>query len=250
MNQRFPRALGFLEPVQIFDGPHGLPQIFLKLATVKRDSPIAVVGSKIAPARFLLFGLVFVVTTTLTGVLLIEWRAAMLMGFDVAALAFFASALPLLNDDVGTMRRTAHTNDANRKALLAITVLITLVILFAIGTLIAGKEALRWHGTALIVGTLALTWTFANTVYALHYAHLYYLPGPAGDRRGLDFPNTTEPDYWDFLYFSLTLGMTFQTSDVTIKDAHMRRVVLGHSLAAFTFNMGILAFTVNALGGL
>jgi uncharacterized membrane protein len=29
----------------------------------------------------------------------------------------------------------------------------------------------------------------------------------------------------------------------------MRRVVLGHSLAAFLFNMGILAFTVNAIGG-
>ncbi len=217
---------------------------------VKPSSLPAVVGSKIAPARFLLFGLVLVATMVIAGALFTEWRTALLVGFDAAALAFFAVALPLLNDDAGTMRRTAHANDANRRALLAITVLITLVILFAIGTLIAGKEALRWQGTVLIVVTLALAWIFANTVYALHYAHLYYLPGLDGDRRGLDFPGVTEPDYWDFLYFSLTLGMTFQTSDVTIQGAHMRRVVLGHSLAAFTFNMGILAFTVNALGGL
>ena len=44
--------------------------------------------------------------------------------------------------------------------------------------------------------------------------------------------------------------MTFQTSDVAITAGHIRRVVLGQSLAAFLFNMGILAFTINALGGL
>ena len=63
-------------------------------------------------------------------------------------------------------------------------------------------------------------------------------------------PGTQHPNYWDFLYFSFTLGMTFQTSDIAISGTHLRRVVLGHSMIAFLFNMGILAFTVNALGGL
>ncbi|HRQ87311.1 MAG TPA: DUF1345 domain-containing protein [Bacteroidia bacterium] len=207
-------------------------------------------GRNIAPARFLVFGAVFVVISVIAGVLLRDSRTALLLGFDAAALVFFASVLPLLNDDAGRMRHTAQVNDANRPALLAIMVLISLVILFAIGTLIAGKEALHWPELTLIVGTLVLAWFFANVIYTLHYAHLYYLPGDDGDRGGLDFPNTTEPDYWDFLYFSFTLGMTFQTSDVTINGAHIRRVVLGHSMAAFLFNMGILAFTVNALGGL
>ncbi|HEX2746423.1 MAG TPA: DUF1345 domain-containing protein [Verrucomicrobiales bacterium] len=207
-------------------------------------------GRKIAPARFLLFGGTFIVISSITGVLLPDWRSALLIGFDTAALVFLALALPLLKHDARTMRHSAQVNDANRAALLAITILISVVILFAIGTLIAGREALHWKRLALIVGTLALTWFFANTVYALHYAHLYYLPGDSGDRGGLDFPNTTEPDYWDFLYFSFTLGMTFQTSDVTINGAHIRKVVLGHSMAAFLFNMGVLAFTVNALGGL
>lgn len=207
-------------------------------------------GKRIAPARFLLFGTVFVVASAIAGVLLPDWRLALPIGFDLAALVFLASVLPLLNDNTGAMRRTAQINDANRPALLAITVLISIVILFSIGTLIASKEALHWQGLALIVGTLALTWFFANTVYALHYAHLFYLTGTDGDRGGLDFPHAREPDYWDFLYFSFTLGMTFQTSDVTINGAHMRKVALGHSMAAFLFNMGILAFTVNALGGL
>ena len=79
----------------------------------------------------------------------------------------------------------------------------------------------------LIVATLALAWLFANMVFTLHYAHLYYLQKGGRDRGGIQVPGVKEPDYWDFLYFAFTLGMTFQTSDVTISDAHVRRVVLG-----------------------
>lgn len=211
----------------------------------------AELGRRIAPPRFLVFGASFLICSAVAGTYVVpDWRLSILIGFDIAALVFFASALPLLNDNTATMRRTAETNDGNRPALLAITVLISIVILFAVGTLIAGRQTLRWDGVALIVGTLALTWLFANTVFALHYAHLYYLPSDGGDRGGLEVPGTTTPGYWDFLYVSFTLGMTFQTSDVTISGAHMRKVVLGHSMAAFIFNMGILAFTVNAIGGL
>ncbi|QIF02279.1 DUF1345 domain-containing protein [Roseimicrobium sp. ORNL1] len=203
----------------------------------------------VAPPRFLLFGAIFVCTAALAGVLWSDPRTALLGGFDAAALIFLVSLLPLLNDDAGKMRHAAQVNDVNRPAMLAITVLISLVLLFAIGTLIASKDSHPWQEVTLVVGTLVLAWFFANTVYALHYAHLYYLPGDNGDRKGLGFPNTTEPDYWDFLYFSFTLGMTFQTSDVSIHGPHLRKVVLGHSMAAFLFNMGILAFTVNALAG-
>ena len=207
-------------------------------------------GKTIAPPRFLLFGVVFVLATIFAGIRMSDPRIALLIGFDLAALAFFGAVAPLLNDDTPTMRRTAQANDANRVALLAITVLLSIVILFAIAKLIVSGESLQWSGITLIVSTLGLSWLFANTVFALHYAHLYYLEANGGDRGGLQFPGTKYPDYWDFLYFSLTLGMTFQTSDVTIDGAHVRRVVLGHSMAAFLFNMGILAFTVNALGGL
>lgn len=206
-------------------------------------------GRHVAPPRFLLFAAVFALACGIGMMQLADPRIALLAGFDLGALVFLVSVLPLLNDDTRTMRRTAEANDANRVVLLGITVLITIVILFAIGTLIAAKERLHWPGLALIVGTLALAWFFANTVFALHYAHLYYLPGSAGDRGGRDIPNADTPDYWDFLYFSFTLGMTFQTSDIAITQAHIRRVALGHSVAAFLFNMGILAFTINALGG-
>ncbi len=205
---------------------------------------------RVAPPRFLIFALVFLAVSAALLLLLADRRLALLIGFDVAALVFLASVLPLLDENTSEMRRRAARNDANRVAMLAITVLLSIVILFAVGTLIASRQALHWQGLTLIVGTLVLTWVFANTVFALHYAHLYYLPGKEGDRGGLTIPHAETPDYWDFVYFSFTLGMTFQTSDIAITGAHIRKVVLGHAAAAFLFNMGVLAFVVNALGAL
>jgi uncharacterized membrane protein len=207
------------------------------------------VGHRIAPARFLIFAGALIVAGGGASALGCDPRTALLIGFDIATLVFLAAIAPLLGADADRMRRTAESNDANRAGLLAIAVLLSLVILFAVGTLIAGPGALDRGAIVLIIATLALAWLFANMVFTLHYAHLYYLQVGGHDQGGIEVPGASEPGYPDFLYFAFTLGMTFQTSDVTISGAHMRRVVLGHCMAAFIFNMGILAFTVNAIGG-
>ncbi|WP_428684841.1 DUF1345 domain-containing protein [Sphingopyxis sp.] len=206
-------------------------------------------GRHLAPARFLLFAAALLLGGGGAAVLGHDPRAALLIGFDIAALVFLAASVSLLRSTAAQMRRRSEENDANRAGLLAITVLLSLVVLFAVGTLIASPGPLGGADILLIVATLVLAWLFANVVFTLHYAHLFYLQERGKDRGGLEMPGAKEPGYWDFLYFSFTLGMTFQTSDVTISGAHMRRVVLGHCMAAFVFNMGILAFTVNALGG-
>lgn len=206
-------------------------------------------GRRVAPARFLLFAAIVLLGGGGAVWLGAHPRTALLAGFDVATLVFLAACLPLLRSNTAQMRRRSADNDANRAGLLAISVLLSLIVLFAVGTLIASPGPLGRTDIVLIVATLVLAWLFANTVFTLHYAHLYYLQKDACDQAGLDVPGVKEPGYWDFLYFSFTLGMTFQTSDITISGAHMRRVVLGHCMAAFVFNMGILAFTVNALGG-
>ena len=43
--------------------------------------------------------------------------------------------------------------------------------------------------------------------------------------------------------------MTFQTSDVEISNRLVRRIVLLHCFAAFIFNLGVIAFTINTLSG-
>jgi uncharacterized membrane protein len=148
------------------------------------------------------------------------------------------------------MRAAALRNDANRTLLLLLSAGIAIVVLAAIGVELGQRGSPGAGVVVLVVATLLLAWVFANTVYALHYAHLFYVADTDGkDSGGIDVPGTHEPDYWDFVYFAFTLGMTFQTSDVSITSPTMRRTVTGHCLIAFVFNLGVVAFSVNVLGG-
>ena len=204
------------------------------------------IGNRIAPRHFIIFALVGAVATGLAWLGLQEIRRAIMLGFDVAAVLFLITVVPLLRIREGAaIRAHARENDANRSVLLAITFVVLVVLFVAIAT-----ETLRHSPEPftkiLIVLTLAIAWLFSNTVYALHYAHLAYTD--EAKCSGLSFPGTDEPLYWDFVYFSFTLGMTFQTSDVTISDRGLRRIVTMHALAAFAFNIGVLAFTINVLG--
>jgi uncharacterized membrane protein len=178
------------------------------------------------------------------------WHEAVMAGFSIAAFAFLLSVWPLLGIPPDTMRRNAAANDANRGLMLLLTGIVSIVILIAVGVAVMQHGAQSIAVIALILFTLALAWLFSNTIYAMHYAHIFYLANEAGeDSGGLDFPEAQEPGYWDFLYFAFTLGMTFQTSDVAVKTTRIRQTVLFHSLAAFVFNLGIIAFTINVLGG-
>jgi uncharacterized membrane protein len=205
-------------------------------------------GQRVAPPRFVLFAVVFAAALAVG---IPEWGRGrgIMAAFDVAALVFLLAITTLFRrDEAERMRAAARANDANRAVLLGFTGVTMAVILVAVAGELKGRNDTA--AIVLVIATLALAWLFSNTVYALHYAHLFYLDDPLGrDAAGLTFPGTDTPDYWDFLYFSFTLGMTFQTSDVEIGSGRIRRVVLGQSLAAFVFNLGVVAFTINVLGG-
>lgn len=205
------------------------------------------IGNRIAPPRFLLFGALIALGMPVA-IRQLGWSEGAMAGFDVAALAFIVAVAPLLNDRTEQMRAAARRNDANRVLLLVITGLVMAVVLAAVAAELGQKGRPEKLVVGLIVATLAIAWTYSNLVYALHYAHLFYSPERGGDAQGLTFPGTDAPDYWDFIYFSTCLGMTFQTSDVEIGDGRMRRVVTFHCLAAFVFNLGVIAFTINVLG--
>ena len=203
-------------------------------------------GHTVAPPRFIAFGLVFVVGLA-TAIPSLGWSRGAMAAFDAASLVFLVLVSSLLRDvQIDNIRHAARNNDANRAGLLVLTGVTMLTILVAVFKELQGKNDLKI--IALVIATLVLTWLFSNTVYALHYAHLYYSEDEGKDSGGLDIPKCDEPDYWDFIYFSFTLGMTFQTSDVDITSRQIRRVALGQCLAAFVFNLGVLAFTINTLG--
>lgn len=207
------------------------------------------IGNRIAPARFLVFLAVLIAGWGLL-IPLAGFELGFLAGFDLAAMVFLFSSLPLLGLGAAALRDAAARNDANRWMLLAISFVLTLVILAAITVQLAAAESLGAFDKILIVATLVLVWTFGNAIYALHYAHLYYSRDDGGkDSAGLRFPGSNEPDMADFAYFAFTLGVAVQTADVAITSPHIRQVATVHCIAGFFFNLGVLALTINVLGG-
>jgi uncharacterized membrane protein len=210
-------------------------------------------GRRLAPPRFLLF-LALLAAGFFAHRALFHpryWTDSLAMAFDLAAAVFLASLVPLLRErGADVIRRHADANDANRMLVLVVTSLLTVVVLAAISGELKDARGGDAISAAKLVATLALIWLFANSVYALHYAHDWYLPAKAGgDCGGIDFPGTKEPRYADFVYFAFTLGMTFQTSDCDITSARIRSVSVLHSLAAYVYSLGVIAFTINAIGG-
>jgi len=218
-----------------------------------RQSLRAAMGKRIAPPRFVLFAAVMVlVTLGFHAFNQTSWAGALVNGFDTAVVVFMISLWPLTRDHCAAdMLRHSTENDANRGIVLAITGVISIVVMVAMVAELPAAHNGSLLAIAKLVATLTLGWLFANLIFALHYAHMHYSPGdePGGWAGGFEFPGTPEPDYWDFVYFSFTAGMSFAASDVNVRRGDARRVLVGQCLLAFFFNIGALAFSINVLAG-
>lgn len=179
-----------------------------------------------------------------------SWSVAALCASDVAALVFVIWVwVTAVGANAAATARIARAEDASRAAAEAILVGAGAASLVAVAFTLAqaGDADAPERGllTALGVGSVALAWTSVHTVYVLRYARLYYSP-PEG---GIDFHGET-PDYVDFAYLALTIGMTFQVSDTDITLKRVRRAALHHALLSYVFGAVILAITVSSVTGL
>lgn len=174
---------------------------------------------------------------------------SVLLGFDFAAAIFLGVVAHRFNQATpATMRQQAQVIDTGRWAILLGGVLLSAVVLAALGMELHAAKGGGLLSLAVGVLSVILSWLFLNVMFAIHYARGYY--GDFGKQHaGLEFPHTPEPDYWDFAYFSIVIGMTFQVSDVQITSNYLRRVALLHSVIAFFFNVFIIAITVNIVAG-
>ncbi|MEO6199158.1 MAG: DUF1345 domain-containing protein [Sphingomicrobium sp.] len=206
------------------------------------------IANRFLPWRFLLFFLAFAIAMALA-IPMLDWSKGLLVAFDFAGLLFLATCVPIFGYDSKRLRQVAKDADANRVVMLVLSFIVTVVILAAVVAELGGGQSLTSLDKALVAGSLVLIWIFANAVYTLHYAHLYYSADKSGkDRGGLKFPGTREPLMSDFAYFSFTLGVAVQTSDVQVHSRHIRNVITAHCVAGFFFNLGVLALTINVLG--
>jgi uncharacterized membrane protein len=126
-------------------------------------------------------------------------------------------------------------------------------ILAELGGAKGGDKTHEAFSVGLTAGTIILSWLFVQLVFAIHYAHVFYLAETTDcetHRGGLLFPGDEEPDYWDFVHFSVVIGATSQTADISIASKEFRRIGTLHCLIAFAFNTTILATMINLAAGL
>jgi uncharacterized membrane protein len=182
------------------------------------------------------------------------WTVRLLACWDVLVWSYLALMVWMMTQaDHHDIKRAACRQDEKGPVILAVLSLAVLVSLAAIVSQLAtikqvadGELALRY---ALAVLTLIGSWFMVGIMFCSHYAHLYYIED--SDDKPLGFPDSDVlPNYWDFLYFSFTISVAAQTSDVTIRTRRLRKVALGQSVLCFFYNLAILGLSINIAASL
>ena len=199
----------------------------------------------------------------LTVWLLPDWMARqgvtpMIVGWNVGAALYLVLAAHMMFSAFSStherMKTRALQQDEGRLIVLALVVIGALISLGAIVVeLSVAKDqhgALRYAHIALAALTVLSSWAFTQVMFALYYAHDYYVALARSGAGGLEFPGGHAPDYGDFLYFACVIGTSGQTADVSFTSRTMRRTGLVHCVLAFFFNTTLVALTINIASGL
>ncbi|OLF53610.1 DUF1345 domain-containing protein [Pseudomonas chlororaphis] len=182
------------------------------------------------------------------------WLSKVLIGWNAAVWSYLLLMFWLTTrsraDDV---KRIAEVEDENAGVVLLMVCIAAIASLAAITfslsaskDLDASQRLLHYAFTGL---TVVGSWLLIGVIFSVHYARLYYTWG--GKEPALRFAEgLTTPNYWDFLYFSFTIGVAVQTADVGVATRELRKIVLAQSLIGFLFNTAILGFSINIAAGL
>ncbi|MEO7030888.1 MAG: DUF1345 domain-containing protein [Herbaspirillum sp.] len=183
----------------------------------------------------------------------LDWVTRSLLGWNSAVwLYLILIGTLMLRASPAEVKATAEDEDESAQMMLLLVCIAAVASLAAILLELVdmrGNQSaapLFRYGFTLL--TIAGSWLLVATFFTLHYARMFY---NAGDKAPLRFPEEeTNPDYWDFLYFSFTIAVAVQTSDVVIMTRAMRRIVLLQSVLTFVFNVAILGLSINIAAGL
>lgn len=179
------------------------------------------------------------------------FAAALLVGWSVLALTSVIWVLVMVWPmDAERTRAHATTEDPGRQLARLVALVGSLVSLGAVGiVLIQTRE--RSQAEALLLAAIAVvsvvsSWALVQVDYMLRFAARYYAE-PVG---GIDFNQDEDPEYTDFAYFAVGLGMTYQVADTSVRTNEIRRIVIAQTLLAYLFGSVILASIINLVAGI
>ena len=176
------------------------------------------------------------------------WEVAVLVGWDAALAVYVAWIWASVGHlDAQATQRVAGSEDLSHAAAELVLIAASVMNLVAVAFALVQANDASFVAAALIsvatVLSVSLSWAAVHTVFALRYARLYY------DGGGLRFEGGP-PDYADFAYVALTIGMTYQVSDTPIVTKALRRVAVRHTLLSYLFGAVIGATVINVVVGL
>jgi uncharacterized membrane protein len=184
---------------------------------------------------------------------------SLLAGWDISILSYLGLiSLNILSATPEQTLRLARVREPNFAAILVVVVTIACSSIFIIGFMLIDIKTTP-QPQLLIQIWLSLiailcSWLLTHTMFALHYARIFYNEADKLDLEkyvgGLEFPTDEPPDYFDFLYFAFTISMTSQTSDISIASRTLRRLVLAQEFVSFFFYSIIIATIVNTVASL
>lgn len=183
-----------------------------------------------------------------------SWSLSMLMGWIGFGLLYLVQSIyTFIKTASHSISKRCIEEDVSSWVLFTLILVTCITALVSISIVMDQRESWKipaFIGELSCILAVGLSWAIVHTAFTFRYAHLYY--GEANrlyskHANGLIFPEDEHPDYWDFAYFSFTIGMTFQVSDVVIKAKAIRRLVLLHSIISFLFNTVIIALTINEM---
>jgi uncharacterized membrane protein len=180
---------------------------------------------------------------------------ATLVGWNAGALLYLVLAWKEMGvDDVKVIHSNALRQDEGRKTILALVVLAAAAVLLAVGTQLAQARSVEgservWQ-VLLAALTVLTSWTFTQVLFAVHYAHDFYLARHGGGPDPLHFPGTKDPGYADFLHFACVIGAAMQTADISFHGRALRPVGTLHCVLSFFFNTTLVALAINMAAGM
>ncbi|WAC70883.1 DUF1345 domain-containing protein [Roseateles sp. SL47] len=184
----------------------------------------------------------------------LPWSTQVLIGWSSGVWVYLVLVLAMmLRAPVDAVQAQAKAIAEGMPTVLGLAMVGALLSLAALALELAQVRQLGvshgWPHLLVALGTVTSSWLLLPVEFALAYASLFH-SGPQAP-HGLEFPGDDgQPDYTDFLYFSVTLAATSQTSDVMVSARHIRRLVLVQAVLSFAFNTVVLALTINLLASL
>ncbi|HEY0981962.1 DUF1345 domain-containing protein [Schlesneria sp.] len=187
----------------------------------------------------------------------LEIESRILLGFDLAVTSYIVTLVwRMAAADATSTREDAARIEFNNVVVLLVAGLLSGLSLVGVGLML--HRSVNWSPAmtnlhlGLSLAAVFLTWGLLHLLFGIHYARLYYDPTPPADepadRPPLEFPDDTMPDFWDFMYFSFTLAICYQVSDISVRSRRCRRVVLAHVLLSFLNVTFILGFVIEIIG--